>query len=132
MFKTTNRGGIRWLFNLEAKRSGDALKLKIQTPGLSFLPGQSEKLTQTRSSRRNGKTKAPGFFNSLAGRQFPGLKGSAVGCLRNCQPLGLQRGCFAEKGGGIVEEGWGVHLVGGWHGTDTDSFQTLAVAARPC
>lgn len=49
MSKTTNRGGISGLFNLGAKRSDEALKLKMQTRALShpFLPGQSEKVTQT-------------------------------------------------------------------------------------
>lgn len=74
---------------------------------------------------RGGCRGARGLFGSLAGRQFPGLKGSAVGCLRNWQPSWFQRGCFS---GGVGEGGY---LVAGWHGADTDSFPNSAVPARP-
>lgn len=121
-------GGISGLFKSwsKVKWRGDQIKnanLSTFSPSLSLSSllsprvsppsfprperAASRAILESGGGKKRKEIEAPGLFGSLAGRQFPGLKGSAVGCLRNWQPLGLQRGCFSVKeGGGGVSCGW--------------------------
>lgn len=115
-------GGISGLFKSwsKVKWRGDQIKnanLSTFSPSLSLSSllsprvsppsfprperAASRAILESGGGKKRKEIEAPGLFGSLAGRQFPGLKGSAVGCLRNWQPLGLQRGCFSVKEGGV-------------------------------
>lgn len=77
----------------------------------------------------SGGSKPHGPFGSLAGRQFPGLKGSAVGCLRNWQPLGFRRGMFFRSEGEAEGRLGGVSC-GLLAGSGQWQFANSAVPAR--
>ena len=87
-----------------------ALPLHILPLCLSAFLSQawiSSQHSHLRASLEGRDSRPHGLFGSLAGQQFPGLKGSAVGCLRNWHPFGVPEGMllvFFRVGG--ISCGW--------------------------